>query len=207
MPGEQLVVNRRRLLGALALALLSAGCEGIPPEEIAKAIESVNREFQADYERILDQIGTRRFAASRAPAFSGARAALAALGMTVETEDPTLGYLNVFAPAPRPLDLSEWRAAADKDLPRLREIVRKSVGWRADYIRFEPEGLQIVITATVLDAGAGSEISLTMRMREIAPPKSGVPRREYPPQTAVRMGLEKIWKEIERELNSGAQPR
>jgi hypothetical protein len=39
-------------------------------------------------------------------------------------------------------------------------------------------------------------------MREVAPPKSGMPRREYLPPSAVRMGLDKIWTEFERELRS-----
>jgi hypothetical protein len=39
-----------------------------------------------------------------------------------------------------------------------------------------------------------------MRMRETAPPPSGMPRREYPPPSAVRMGLDKIWREVDREL-------
>ena len=45
-----------------------------------------------------------------------------------------------------------------------------------------------------------------MRMREYAPPKSGVPRREYPPPTAVHMGLEKMWREVDRDL-TGTQGR
>ena len=55
----------------------------------------------------------------------------------------------------------------------------------------------------VLNVEEGAELSLTMRMREVAPPKSGMPRREYAPPTAVRMGLDKIWSEFERELRSG----
>jgi hypothetical protein len=135
-------------------------------------------------------------------AFEATRRGLAGLGMSVETQDPTLGYASVFAPAPLPLDIAEWRLAAEKDLPRMREIVRPYVGWLSEFIRFEPEGLEIVITATVLNAPAGSEVSLTMRMREVAPPQSGMPRREYAPPTGVALGLDKIWAAIERELKS-----
>jgi hypothetical protein len=38
----------------------------------------------------------------------------------------------------------------------------------------------------------------TTRMREIVE-RPGVPRREYPPPTGVRMALDKIWTEYERE--------
>jgi hypothetical protein len=43
-----------------------------------------------------------------------------------------------------------------------------------------------------------------MRMREVAAPKSGLPRREYPPPTALRAGLDKIWAALERELKARA---
>jgi hypothetical protein len=127
--------------------------------------------------------------------------------MTVTDEDRALGYLSVRGPAPRPLDLQEWRAAEAADLPKAREIVRKHLGLvLSSLFTFEPEGLDIVMNVTVIDARPGSEISLTMRMRETAPPKSDLPRREYPPPTAVRMGLEKIWRELGQTL-AAAGPR
>jgi hypothetical protein len=75
----------------------------------------------------------------------------------------------------------------------------------AEFFNFEPEGLDTVITATIIDARGGSEVSLTMRMREVAPPKSGLPRREYPPPSALQTGLEKIWGALERELGAKAR--
>jgi len=42
-------------------------------------------------------------------------------------------------------------------------------------------------------------------MREVAPPKSGLPRRDYPPPTALKVGLDKLWSAVDREL--AAQPR
>jgi hypothetical protein len=59
-----------------------------------------------------------------------------------------------------------------------------------------------VISGTVVEVPAGTEISFTARMREIAPPESGFPRREYLPPTAVRMGLDKMWAEVEREFKA-----
>jgi hypothetical protein len=72
----------------------------------------------------------------------------------------------------------------------------------AYFVKFEPEGLEIVINTTTIEVPAGTEVSLTMRMREIASPPSGMPRREYPPPSAVRMGLDKIWRELEAELKT-----
>jgi len=106
------------------------------------------------------------------------------------------------APAPAPLTDNEWRGASEQDLPKLREIAKKHIGVLANWVKFEPEGLEVIINATALEVRNGVEISLTARMHEIAPPKSGMPRREYLPPSAVRMGLDKIWGEFERELRS-----
>jgi hypothetical protein len=67
---------------------------------------------------------------------------------------------------------------------------------------FEPAGLQSVIRGTVVQVPAGTAISFTARMREIAPPETGFPRREYLPPTAVRMAVAKMWNEIELEFKA-----
>jgi hypothetical protein len=206
------VVGARRPCGwargapfVVALAVVLAGCAS--RGDIAKAIEEINREFRGEYERILAEQGTRRFAAGRDQAFDATRAALLKFGMKVTDEDRALGYLSVRGAAPRPLDLQEWSAAEAADLPKAREIIRKHLGLvLSSLFTFEPEGLDIVMNVTIIDARPGSEISLTMRMRETAPPKSDLPRREYPPPTAVRMGLEKIWRELGQTLPA-ASPR
>jgi hypothetical protein len=113
-----------------------------------------------------------------------------------------LGYVNVFAPAPRPLTAAEWLDAAAADLPRAREIIGPCVGLFKHFFNFEPGGLESVVSATIVNVPTGTEISFTARMREVAPPESGFPRREYLPPTAVRMALAKMWAEIEREFKA-----
>ena len=183
-----------------ALTLLGAGC--VTQEEKRDATVAVNRAFQAEYERILVEKGVRSYKVKKTEAFVALHAALSRLGMRVESQEPEVGYLNVFAPAPTPLDAQEWQRAAQSDQPKIRAIARPHIGMAADFISFEPEGLLIVINATALDIAAGAEVSLTMRMREVAPPKSGMPRREYPPPTALQIGLDKIWAQFEQELRA-----
>lgn len=187
-----------RLGSCLVLAALAQGC--VTDEGIRCALTDVNREFKDQYERILAEKGTRVFAVRPAEAFTGTRFALFRLGMRLESQNLELGLMSLAAPAPTPLNLQEWKVAADADLPMMQRLAARCVGLPAYLITFEPEGLEIVINATVLPAVGGSEIALTMRMRQVKPPPSGMPRREYAPPTAVRMGLDKIWGQIEREL-------
>jgi hypothetical protein len=184
----------------LALAGCVAGCA--TESQVRSAITEVNEDFRIEYERILAEKGSRTYAVRQPQAYAALRSALSRLGMRIADQAPDIGYLNVHAPAPTPLNPQEWSKAAEADLPRMREIAAKHVGLIGRLLRFEPEGLDIVINATAIGSGTRTEISLTMRMRETAPPVSGMPRREYPPPTAVRLGLDKIWSELDRELQA-----
>jgi hypothetical protein len=196
-------MRRCAQLCAIVLLAFAAGC--VSDQEKIAAIQDVNEILRTDYERILAEDGTHTYNVPRDQAFDAMRVAFGRLGMLVADQSPDLGYLSVYAPAPRPITEDEWRQAANADLPEVRAIVVKRVGWIGNFFQFEPQGLDIVITATAFQVRGGTSISLTMRMREVAPPKTGYPRREYAPPTGVRMGLHTIWDAIERELPPGSR--
>jgi len=189
---------------ACAALLALSGCA--TDANIRNAIEEVNREFKAQYEEILTTQGTREFRAPAKDTVAAVERALVKLGMRLETRDADLGYLGFAAPAPAPLTQDEWKEVARTDLPMMQRLAARHIGLPAYFISFEPEGLEIVINATVAAEGRSSEVSLTMRMRQVKPPPSGMPRREYAPPTGVRMGLDKIWAAIERELKVKGRP-
>jgi len=169
------------------------------PQQVNDALTRLNKAFQESHERILDERGSRTDVAARAVAFGALESALRRLGMIVESRDPDAGTLTVAAPAPRPLSADEWRRVVQDDGPMMARILCPTLGEYCRQIRFEPEDYVIVINATVLGAANNtSRISLTTRMREIMP-RPGVPRREYPPPTGVRMALDKIWAQYELE--------
>ena len=121
---------RRWLVGWCAvLAILVAGC--ITDAQKRGAIDDINNAFRAEYEAILAHKGTRVYKVTRAEAYDAVRVSLARLGMIVEAQDPVLGYVNVYAPAPRPLNREEWEQAAEADRPRAREIIGPTSGYFA----------------------------------------------------------------------------
>ena len=187
----------------LATLMALVGCAS--QENIRDAINDINKAFKVEYETTVATKGTRFLDASPGEAFDATNAALVRLGLVIRQQSRGLGYISAEAPAPLPLDRSEWDRAAAVDLPKAKELLRPHVGPMAELFTFEPQGLDTVITATIIEARGGSEISITMRLRETAPPKSGLPRREYPPPTAARSGLDKVWAAVERERS--AMPR
>jgi len=175
------------------------------PQQVNEALTLLNKAFQEEYEKILGQRGSRFDVASRAIAFQALETALRRLGMIVESRDPDGGTLTVAAPAPKPLSADDWRRVVQDDGPMMARILCPKLGEYCRQIRFEPDDYVIVINAIVLGAANdSSRISLTTRMREIVE-RPGVPRREYPPPTGVRMALDKIWEAYERERAAQAK--
>ncbi len=199
LQSRPVVLPRRALLaGGMAFAL--SGCVSAP-EKIG-AIEAVNAGFRIEYERILAEVGTRRVALPRRDALLALRVALAGLGLHTEAQDLELGLLVCAGPAPRPLSEAEWAQASALDTPFLHRLIEPHVGIAANFVQFEPQGLDVLISATVIGQGASSEVSLTVRLRETAPPRSGWPRREYVAPNILRAGLAKIWDAFEREVRA-----
>ncbi|HEY4957319.1 MAG TPA: hypothetical protein VII31_05840 [Caldimonas sp.] len=192
-----------RTLCSASMLLLLAACAS--DAQKISAINAVNQGFRVEYEKLLAEKGTRLFKASRGDAFVAMRVALAELGMHTEQQDMTLGHLAVAAAAPLPLTDEEWRSASQVDLPLLQRLIEPHVGVAASFVQFEPQGLDVVINAAFLDAPGGTEVSLTVRLRERAPPRSGWPRREYVSPRVLTLGLEKIFATFERELKAGPQ--
>jgi hypothetical protein len=193
--------NARWGLVAVVLSGLLAGCAS--DQQKINAIGAVNEGFRVEYEKLLAERGTRVYRQSRGDAFLAMRVALAGLGLRTEQQDLTLGHLAVAARAPMPLSDEEWNAASQADLPLLQRLIEPHVGVAANFVRFEPQGLEVVINVIFLEKPAGTEVSLTVRLREVAPPRSGWPRRSYVAPHILETGLEKIFDAFERELRAG----
>lgn len=195
--------RRSRVCACALLVCLLAACAS--DQQKINAIQAVNQGFRAEYEKLLADKGSRSYRVARADAFLAMRVTLASLGMRTEQQDLSLGHLAVAGAAPAPLSDEEWRTASAADLPLLQRLIEPHVGLAANFVKFEPQGLEVVINATVLEAAAGTEVSLTVRLRETAPPRSGWPRREYVAPQLLKVGLEKIFSAFERELRAGPQ--
>ena len=184
-------------LGVALLALIT-GC--LTQESKVDAINAVNAAFKAEYETELARNGTHFVNANPNDAFDAVYASFVKLGLVVTQQSRGLGLITAQAPAPTPLSPEEWESASANDLPKTKALLRQYVGSMAEFFHFEPKGLDIVMTATILGTRGGAEISFTMRMHEVTPIQQGLPRRDYPPPTALKVGLEKTWAMVDKEL-------
>jgi len=191
----------RRSIGAWLAVVVLAIVAGCATEQNKRdAIADVNAEFQRQYEEALKKNGMHLVPASRDEAFNAVNAAFVKLGVVVREQSRDLGVISAEAPAPLPLTRGDFDRCAAIDLPKTREIIRRHLGAWAELFNFEPNGLDTVLTATIVGAPTGSEISFTMRMREVAPARTDFPRRDYPPPNVLQCGLDKVWDAVNREL-------
>ena len=189
----------------LATTMLLAGCVSDPKK--ISAINAVNQAFKVEYDRIIASEGVHVVAATPAEAFVSMRVAFATLGLKTEVQDPAIGYLLVTGAAPLPLSHAEWETSSSADLPFLRGVISPHVGVAANFVKFEPQGLDVLLSATFVPAANGTEVALTVRLRETAPARSGWPRREYVSPNVTRTGLAAVWRAFDHELLSRPQPR
>jgi hypothetical protein len=191
-------VERRRWQVALLALVVIPAC--VSDQTKREAIQDINAAFKPQYEATLAKYGVRTVDARPDVAFDAVNAAMVRLGFVVQQQSRGLGLIAAEAPAPRPLDLDEWNRAAAADLPQTREILRRHIGALAESFNFDSQGLDTVLTATIIGTGTRSEISFTMRLREVAAARGDLPRREYPPPSTLKVGLDKIWAAFDQEL-------
>ena len=199
MPNQSVTAARACATALFAIALV--GCAN--DQQKIDAINAVNQGFRVEYEKLLAKDGSHIYSVSQAEAFVAMRVTLAGMGMRTVQQDVSLGHLAVEGAAPLPLTDEEWRSASQADLPLLHQLVEPYVGLTANFVKFDPQGLDVVINATFLEVTGGTEVSLTVRLRETAPARSGWPRRTYVGPHILRAGLDKILGSFERELRAG----
>ena len=189
-----------RVLAACALFAGLGGCVSDPEKK--DAIGAVNEAFRPEYDRIIASDGIRVFHAPAAEAFMAMRVAFASIGMHTESQDQAIGYLLVSGDAPLPLDAAGWEAASSQDLPLLRRVIKPHVGVAGNFVKFEPQGLSVRVSATFVPKGDDTEVALTVRLQEKTAARSGWPRREYVSPNVLRAGLARVWAAFDHELNS-----
>jgi len=187
----------------LLIAVLTMGNEctevDVTDPKVADTMTELNRYWHEGYSKALDEIGTRHYQMDRNRAFDGMIKVMESLGFQITMSEGNY-YISVSIPAERMFSNQEWSQVRANDEPQMRKIASRILGVKGNFARLEPEGLLIDGKITLLEIDGGTEISMTFRLNAIKPqpPESILPRREYPPPYAARVGYEKIWRRFEK---------
>lgn len=202
-----MAVKRSDRPGGAALVVLAAllsGClePDVTDPKIRDAIKEVNGAFGIAYQKMLHELGSRRYPLDQASACRAMERVLTSMGFRIQRREGDY-FLHVVAPAPLPLNSAEWALARSLDEPALRTIAIRHVGFKGNLAKLQPDGLEVNGYLTLLPVADGVEISITMRMLETKPAAANsiLPRREYPPPHAAQIGFEKIWQRFGSETS------
>ena len=194
-------MNKKLILILSSLFLLGTKCSevDVTDPKVAAALTEINASFRSGYQEMLTDMGTRHFNINRSQAFTGMLKTLKYMGFTIINTEGDY-YIFVSGIAPTPLNNQDWKRVQDEDETTLKKIAYKHLGIKGNFAKLEPEGLNIEGYITIVEVVNGIDITITFRLREIKPqsPESILPRREYPPPTAARIGYEKIWHHFEK---------
>lgn len=193
-------MNKQILLIMISILTMGSQCTDVDVADhnVADTMVELNKAWHKGYRDMLADIGTRHYPVKRSAAFTGMKNTMERLGFTVETSEGDY-YLSVTIPAGKMFTDQEWQIIRRNEEPQMREIATRHLGIKGSFARLEPEGLLIDGKITLLESDDGTDISLTFRLKTIKPqpPESVLPRREYPPPYAARLGFEKIWHSFE----------
>ena len=123
------------VLGIASMAcagILLSACMDVNSDQAMAAVTEINAHYQSCYEKTLASQGTRIYKASTQTILVALGASLTEMDMDITAIDDDGGfiYVKATAPAPLPLAENEWQTAMETDLPELRDIVAKHVGFR-----------------------------------------------------------------------------
>ena len=112
------------------------------------------------------------------------------LGMAVEDQDASTGFIFAKGPAPKPLTEQEWERAKAIDKPILKSY--------SAFMFHTTQGTEYAINVITLSQEQGGiEVSLGIRMVRGKPP-TGTIYGTAPPPIAVSMIIDKVWEHFER---------
>jgi len=204
----------RRVLLVVFL-LVVGGC--VSSEEIAKAQLAVNEDWRVRSEQIFDELGTRSFSVPIEVAQRAVRQALLSQGynyvgyqflfdmvdrrnMVLPDRNKYVGARVGFARAPELIREGEWEIIVAEDEERTRDVIRNAVGdFIASQFSLNPANYIVTLGVKMENNDHETTISLFGHALDLDDPDNALASRYIPP-SALRIGLEKIWKEVEIEI-------
>ena len=193
----------RSLCVFLILAAASlAGCVSI--EQVNSSFRSVDRIWQADYQRTEDEYRRRVVEADHSTVFAAVRKTLVDLGIIIRSESRPKGEIITESIAPTPLTRDEWREVASRESPQLRAISGGLL-----YMSDDPSGYNVHVRATVSPIRTGSLITLDIRVNNPSFERQGIYGARFAPPTAVQLATARLWDSLATNLQAAqlAQPR
>lgn len=184
-----------RVLAAVACISLSHCLGCVSNERINKGFRDIDNAWATELQERQAKLSAT-FNAPRRQVTLATTSALRSLGMKILESNEHDGIVVAKSEAPKPLTKQEWRAIADAEKNRVKEVG----GWMFTVPR-NPSGYFITVIARLQQLGSATAVALEYRLEMPRYEQYGLePSRNVPPDAAI-LGSERIFNEIGRQLN------
>ncbi|MEQ8710239.1 MAG: hypothetical protein RIC36_14705 [Rhodospirillales bacterium] len=187
-----------QIISVLLASLILASCVSL--EEVNRAFFAVDAEWQRDYDKVVDDYGTRYYPVPKDVAVELLIDSLQDMGMIIQSRGLTDGIVLAESLAPDPLSKDEWKAVAEIEEPRMKRIVAEEIGTAsAAFFVLDPTRYRITLGAKVTGGKNASLIAIQGRLVHVGGIQGMYAPKHIPP-LAAQLGALKIWDHFRQKL-------
>lgn len=188
-------------LPLLFLLCLLPGCANRTKivKDINYTLEIVDKQWEKENASLRADFGDRTFFYDKLVCFRATSKALNNLGFIVVDRDFDNGFINGKAFAPAPFNKEEWEFIRSYELKRMKEEADKVRPNITKYLMMPIKKIASQLTVSLREEGGGTTISLFPSIVDRNDTKGFYPMK-YAPPTAAKLGMDKFWRELEKEL-------
>ena len=174
------------------------GCPTIP--EVNQSFQRVDNMWLQEYRQMEETVRTRIVEGSYPEVLTAAKKALSSIGFAVEAAQIAEGKIVGVADEPTPLTKDEWIAVVREEKSRVSDVG----GWYMQMSE-KPVGYKINVRVDVTPTVKGTVIKLGYEMSHPEYASMGINANKAAPPTAVRIGSERFWGALAKELTAKQQ--
>ena len=181
-----------RKFGAITLVVsLLSGCA------TQQSADDLDRYWSNENDKLVRLLGTRYFKIGPVRAHRAMLLALANLGMTIESQDSTTGFILAKAAAPRPLSDVEWARVAAAATPEAQRFM-------GPLVTIDANNTDVLVNAIIIPRAKDVQINIRFRTKYTGP-TAGLIIGEQAPPLATKIGFPKVWDEFKRTVSAAPQ--
>lgn len=174
------------------------GCPTIP--EVNQSFRRVDNMWLSEYRQMEETVRTRIVEGSYPEVMAAVEKALSSIGFAVEVAQIADGKIVGVADEPTPLTKDEWKTVVREEKSRVSDVG----GWYMQMSE-KPVGYKINVRVAVTPTVKGTVIKLGYEMSHPEYASMGVNANKAAPPTAVRIGSERFWAALAKELAAKQQ--
>jgi hypothetical protein len=191
------------MLKPLLAVFLLVGVGGCATQtDASAALRDVNTEWRRQNSDIKRTQSTRAYDVSAERAYQAINNAFRALGFQVRELDRRNGLVFAVSMLPTPLTAEEWEDVRRIEEPEAKRVMARRIPISSMFAYLHTDEVEVHALGAVLVKGGRAEVSFEFTVVDHLALDMGFEANQELAPTATRRILEKLWRDLDRQLAS-----